>query len=527
MIISLVKEKRWKLLGLGVFLGSLLACEQAVPELVDKRSESSGTDLICDTLATTSSSLPLLDAKVQFFNAAKRRLTDLYPKPIEIIADLSSYAQSPGVRHGSFDFAIDHVPLCQFYARVHSLPDRTLVRGHLPQRLDLSDVPFLEWDENDADEALILYALGLKGLASDIKRERCIAWDGERLSPGWNLSFRVDELPFSGLVSQGKVLNAESHFLHATTTASSTIYKKQSEDSTELVLTTMNISDVSGGGSLCSARFKTQVPSNFSPAFSRNHVFSYSPTDPRFNETSIFTNASNHADWFMTLGILSEWPGPRITLSLVDSRSNNYVNNKAVYLPQKSSSTYPTIELGNGDGVDLQNLHIDPDVVSHELGHHIVYRTLKSTSGESLVLHEGITDFFVFVRTNNTCLGELICPASSNLCASTACLRSANNTLKFGSPDLPTEAHKQSQVISGMLWDIGKTIGESAMAKIMLKAIDFFDRSAGYANFITSLMNADKALNKGVNTCTIESAAEDRGLEDVLESNSISCQDYQ
>src|SRR3989338_7016363 len=94
------KEKRWKLLALGVSLSSLLACDQAAPELVDKRLESSGTDLICDTLITTSSSLSLLDAKVQFFNAAKRRLAELYPQPIEIIADLSSYSQSSGARHG-------------------------------------------------------------------------------------------------------------------------------------------------------------------------------------------------------------------------------------------------------------------------------------------------------------------------------------------------------------------------------------------------------------------------------------------
>lgn len=522
------KVARLCLLG-GSLLGfTLSSCQQTAPEPEDKRLTSTGVDTICDTLATSTSSLSLLDAKVQFFTSVKRRLVDIFPPPLQVISDLSSYSQSPGARHGSFDFAVNGTPLCQFYARVHSLPDRTLIRGVLPRSFDFSDLSEFAWDESEADETAILQTLELEGFATDIERKRCIAWDGESLAPGWDISFRVEGLPFSGLVSHGKVLKAESHFLHASaTTGTATIYQKQSETSTELVLSSITLSDISEGGSLCSARFKTQVPTGYSSAFSLSHNFAFSPSDSRFNETSVFTNASVHANWFMTIGILSEWPGPRITLSLIDTRSNNYVNNRAVYLPQKSSSTYPTIELGNGDGVDLQNLHIDPDVVSHELGHHIVYRTLKSTSGESLVLHEGITDYFVFARTNNTCLGELICPVGSNLCVSSQCLRTANNTLKFGSPDLPTEAHKQSQVISGLLWDVGKTIGQSAMTKIILKAIDFFDRSAGYASFLTSLMQADQSLNSGANTCTIESAAEDRGLQDVLESNSISCQDYQ
>ena len=96
------------------------------------------------------------------------------------------------------------------------------------------------------------------------------------------------------------------------------------------------------------------------------------------------------------------------------SLTNGYDN--ASRLNSASDGTLPSIKIDDGDGLVLQNLITDGDVVSHELGHHIIFKTLTSTIGESLVLQEGLADAFAFFRTSNACLGESICPKNSSAC---------------------------------------------------------------------------------------------------------------
>lgn len=82
----------------------------------------------------------------------------------------------------------------------------------------------------------------------------------------------------------------------------------------------------------------------------------------------------------------------------------------------------------------LTNLPVDADVIGHEFGHHIIYQTITSVSGESLILHEGLADYFTFAHTKDDSLGESICPAGSLACWTKGqCLRTANNDINFSS----------------------------------------------------------------------------------------------
>jgi hypothetical protein len=371
----------------------------------------------------------------------------------------------------------------------------------------------------------------MKNPIDHIVDKNCLAWEDNSFVSALELDFTIQDLPYYALITKNKILKLEPRFFDVIT-EQSRIYVKEPTNSAALVLKTFVLSNMSDGGSLCSARFKMSLPSTIQQAFATASKFFFETTDPRFKQTSLFTNATTQADWFLSLNILSAWPGPKIDL-LMDG-TNNFLNNSSVYLP-KTSSTVPTIKIGAGDGTNLQNLYIDFDVVAHELGHHIVYRTLKTTTGESLVLHEGLADAFVYGNTKDPCLGRLICPSGSPICYSAQCLRTGQFPLKFGDQGVPTEAHRLSQIISSLIWDIGNGnttnkitgIGVEDMMKILLKAVDFFASDAGYSDFIGSLMKADKTLNNSKNCSTIEDAAYARGLKDTLTNAGVSCSTVQ
>src|SRR5690606_2594621 len=150
--------------------------------------------------------------------------------------------------------------------------------------------------------------------------------------------------------------------------------------------------------------------------------------------------------------------------------------------------------VGDGDGEKLQNLPKDSDVVSHELGHHVIFQSLTSTKGESLVMHEGLADYFAFARTDDPCLGESICPAGSPVGCEleSQCLRTADNTYVLN-VDTKSEEHFKSQFISGMLWDLrDNAVPAQDLDEMVIQATGMLLSNSGYHDLILTLMLADK-----------------------------------
>lgn len=510
-----------------------LSCMSIFASCSSKKSSSSEaqTDSSCSSLSSPAlKGFNLRESHSQFLTYAENKVRDLVPKAIDVNMDEESFIEGGGAQHINFNFSISGVRLCQFEARVHNLKDKAYIQGRIPNSLNLFEQVPAPMQRDDADMEHVLAALKLEAKAENIHETKCLATsDGSTLQPALELEFTVNQLPYYALISKDTIFRAEARFFDVVT-AQSKIYVKDPTASAALKLKTYTLTGMSDGGSLCSARFKTVVPSTSTQAFSSDNKFFFEPTDDRFKETSLFTNISNHADYFLSLGVLSRWPGTKIDV-LMDG-TNNFQNNSSVYLPASTSAgTNPTIKLGTGDGKDLQNLFVDDDVVSHELGHHIVYRTLKTTSGESLVIHEGLADFFVFSKTEDPCLGRLICPSGGKICYSSTCLRIGEFPYALTDSEVPTEAHKKSQVVSSFLWDLAKgnstngvtAIGVSTTAKAMLKAVDLLDSDAGYANLIHSLMEADKAQNSPSNCSMIEKAAIARGFKSSMDAENVSC----
>ncbi|MDD9951568.1 MAG: hypothetical protein OXT67_08400, partial [Zetaproteobacteria bacterium] len=247
--------------------------------------------------------------------------------------------------------------------------------------------------------------------------------------------------------------------------------------------------------------------------------------DKALEKATVFVNATNHLQWFRQLPTATQlWQPKQIYLNVLTPINNNseqrtqyFDPNKAEYRPGTSKSR-ASILLAAGDRVALENLLIDPDVVAHELGHDFIYHRITSTQGESVVLHEGLADYFVMAHTKDSCLGNSICPNSSTTCAHPPrCLRDANNDLTF-TGKLPEAHHAKGQLFSGLMWDIGKQIGHTESASLLAGAIFFLKSNSGYSEFITSLLVANQKFFQNKHYCSIQSSLIKRGFEKQLQA---------
>ena len=118
-------------------------------------------------------------------------------------------------------------------------------------------------------------------------------------------------------------------------------------------------------------------------------------------------------------------------------------------------------------------------------------------------------------------MGESICPSTSGICAvPNQCLRTAENSYTYDDPDLPPEAHLQSQFISGMLWDLIQTDGldRDTVASIVIGAVDLFVSNSGFSHLVLAMLMVDEADHGGSYCQTIYDRALARGLQSKISS---------
>ena len=275
-------------------------------------------------------------------------------------------------------------------------------------------------------------------------------------------------------------------------------------------------------GYLESEFFKTET-GKFARAFKEDFRFHYLPTQVEFQETSVFAHAEEIRGFFSSHGW--EWTEKKpMTLQIHATLQNS--RNNGLYEPETSSSN-PKISLGDGDGVRLANLPLDADVIFHEFSHHIIYRSLKAGTDESIILHEGLADAFTFLKTGNACLGESICPNNAfSVCQIVnQCLRTGENSFVIGSQeytDMGSQNHLKGQVISAIVWELRSILDDDALTKTLLKSIEYLYRNSGLKDWVISMMVADQDLNQGQNVCAIYDKALEKGFGELLQG--VQCQ---
>ena len=276
---------------------------------------------------------------------------------------------------------------------------------------------------------------------------------------------------------------------------------------------------VQGNGFLENTRFRTEVHGR-ARVYRPDNVFGYDDNNLEMAEISAFAHANLMLEWFLKMGY--KWRGnDRVVIEIhadrggIGYRRMRQNPNNAFYMPISEHSTSPRILLGDGDGVNLRDIPLDGDVVSHELGHHVIFQRLTSTWGESLIVHEGLSDYFIFAKTNDPCLADSICPIDSNICeVAGQCLRYADNNYVYDDVKNLGSPHITGQVISAFLWDMREKSGirRTEVDMIAFNSVDYLLPDSGIKGFIESVMLADYELFAGRNCRTILGAAVARGL---------------
>lgn len=421
----------------------------------------------------------------------------------------------------SGNLEIHGIPFCRYEVKLHRDKNGSIsMIGRLPKippgvtYANLGEWPHLE-DAWTLAKSKIVETTFLDHQEPElISYKKCYELLDDQIISTWELVGRSGNRSYTVLADSNQAY--EINPLYFEVDGNVQAYRLNPKDG-ELVTYTTKLK---GDGYLRSSFFETSTDSNRATAkaeaYSADHNFVYDPNDPEFPEASVFIHATNMLAYFQELGFRFTEKSP-ILLEVHAVLGNN--RNNALYQPAGAVlANQAIISIGDGDGAVLRNLALDSDVVSHEFGHHVVFNTLKTTSGESLVLHEGLADFFAFSRTADPCLGESICPEGSSSCMIEAtCLRSADLDLSYGDSQYRIlGSHLKGQVVSGMLWNLRESMGLESITEVTFSALEYFVRDTGYQDFLVSLLLADQELNQGANTCSIVDAANAKGLSQFL-----------
>lgn len=512
------------LIGL-IFLGGCVPSKPQTPnsrtKVFDKTCEaftSRGADNGKAGLALTDEESPIAEKAIV-------KLKKEIPQGIDIIP----VNISPGSSL-SFEFQIQSYSLCDFSAKANRVNEEIYLSGYWPKNINPKGATILDWERQKNFETQHLQLLqkqlnlDLSNMVQVIDRKLCIYSKNNELLSASEYHFEYQENPYYALVvGEGEIVKSYSKNLHVKE-GKSKVYVEDSPNSRSISYKTFPLSGLSDGGILCSQKFKTEmIPKamKYPIAYSNTFSFMYNNPDPRFLETTLFTNATQHAAWIMGLGILKEWPGRQITIYGVlnpEHKELKNINTDPVYKPSSPPVIFMPHKLSS-----LDKLILDPDPISHEVGHHLIYQSVYSLGEVQVTLHEALADALVILRNKNPCFARLICNKESSVCISDQCMRNADNVYSYQDPKISSSKHFHSQFISGLIWSLSKDLNPTDTAKLVLKSIQYLDKAADYANFVHSMMLADKVLFKGEHVCKIQSKANERGMKDLLAENHIDC----
>jgi len=383
---------------------------------------------------------------------------------------------------------------------------------------DLEEIP----KEKQVSSQLDLYFAGEDFLyqpsdKSGLKVSPCIIDDqGYEIASCFHVS--VKGVSYQGAARVDSLVDLERTSFSAS--GSITFYPKNPNSAT--VTETF---DISPNNKLENPYFFT-APMGAERASSPENKFEYAPASPNFPEANIFAQANKMLEWYRSIGY--NWDNRAIKL-IMNATDMTNINNAGYYPRGTDGASGPVIVTGKGDGSTLRNLSLDSDVVAHEIGHHMIFRTITSTKfddtsankNHSGAIHEGMADFFAYARTGDSCLGESICPPGSPMCIVPSCLRTAalsktdwNYESSFYKSQPEAGVHIKGMLVAATLWDAMKAGGNNAeFSKVALNSIDYLKSPASsYSDLFVALVSSDKELFGGKYCPAILASAAARGL---------------
>jgi len=415
------------------------------------------------------------------------------------------------------DFFAGKHRLCEFRVNAHLLSMQSpMISGRMPLVENVQTFTSDAWGPIDhaisyfVKEHARVRERPLPKVVTEIEREACLVVVEGTLQPVWQFIVDLDGLPYLARATAHKVYHEEPRYFHAIGRTRSYLTNSHAGD---IIYTT--VGNMSGNGQLSSSTFEVSSERD-NKVLQCTHEFYFTEDDPAFLQTNAFSNATRIFAWYNeTFGF--EWGEDNAAMEIKIHKLFDGDSNNAVYIPGDAKvNRKPQIQIGEGANNVLQNLLTDVGVLAHEFGHHVIFRHVTHTKDQSLVLHEGLADFFTFFFEGSPCLGPSICPEGSTACWEVdKCLRTALNEFNYNSQNLPQAAHLRSQLISGMLWDLHKDFDHSLpkIAKVVYGALEMLSTTTSYEEFITSLVAADEEIFGGELCQDILDNASARGFE--------------
>ena len=447
--------------------------------------------------------------------------------PQNISTSVTDVRDVRSTKHVNVSYTYEGTTLCDMKSIIHLLSDRVITTGEPkshPLANQLMPSPKRNWPSSSE-----IVNLALKSKAegrNDFKlldAEPCYVLEASELIPAWKLILNVAGVNYDVLGDATRIRRMLSRETHATGKGVSYVDNPKTGALSPSVLLDLDSSD-----GLSSTRFRMEVrdgaPVLLNPSRQYDDI---TPSDPRFDQINVFTNAERAMTWIQKSehdNSIGCSPIDLILSTNVEGPGGPTPDNALYRSPEDTESRRPMLEIGAGSV--FQNLRRDFDVIAHELGHHVVARTLKARTGEARSIHEGLADYLVYAQTGDPCLADSICTPASGCFVSNSCLRTADNDLNLN--DIRrSDSYGQAMVISSLFWELGKdeTITQEVVTKLVFTAVDYFLPASDFADLFRGIYAADLDLNEGVNACKIDAAARERGFENALEG--FDCKDFE
>ena len=419
-----------------------------------------------------------------------------------------------------FEYLVQSNKICDQRLRLH-FDDMGMMTAIGEINNKIKTLPSYTWgnlDLSTISQSKIIQALEAEKIKL-VSANNCLKLEADKLLPITTMELFVDGLKYEVEVHNDNVLSLKKgHFSIADQNNYSedgiaTIFDdNRGEETTNVILSGLQ-SDTTF---LCGEKIITSKTNSEEMASSPNREYSFPIESLAFRDTSAYANSTLTLEWFSSLG-WNNWTEDQINIVLDQSRGPSYV--------QASDTTLPTVYLPSSSG-NLVNLQVDKDVITHELAHHYLYEFWTETSGETLILHEAIADFFASAKSGNSCVAERICSSSdgesNNLCINTQCLRDIKNDIKFNDNEynyLPP--HQKSQVVSGMLWEAHETggVGLRKLARLVHRSLPLTPNDASITDFVNATLKTVKRKKRL--QCILFDAMKAKDLHYLIEDKNI------
>lgn len=419
----------------------------------------------------------------------------------DISLNLTEDSTILGVRHKTYQVRFNQIEILDSYLRIHESEQQgiTMIRWNLPH---ISWFPAASTKpQKDALERFWTQIINFPEIKTIAKASAKPVYvlDQTSLIPAW----KIQAIHLQGHPMQIFIHGADSSVLHMhhdefdIFSEKISVFDKNPKDG-RMVETDMPL--LMQTGYLDSKFFsvfgpkeskETTTQSMMNSAARRlrleNKSLNYSAHRPQdtqaFDQLQIYFYTLRSLEWLWDKFGLDPDPAKNFVSVFVGGTINGRYDN-AMYLP---SDEGPAVLIAQHE--KLENLARDRDVVSHELAHHIIYRGIKSSSGESGVLHEGTADYLTYAQSSDPYLAESIVPGAAYL--RTALMVGENPSEKLS---VKMTNHARGQYWSALLWDLGEKVGHERVVQWISGMLHYVGPKAGLRDAFLGIIRTERDL---------------------------------